>query len=128
MGTIFGSTHKIVQRWPKSLFSFFRKRKDRFSCSPIMGLILDVLRMSSVSHYWHLVGRGQGAANYLPMHETAPQQRIIWPKHHPYQETSQTTFDTFNLSQVYFSCIFTFLEIIKDNMPKILHIFFHLQY
>ena len=29
---------------------------------------------------------------------------------------------------LHFSCIFTFLEIIKHNMLKMLHIFFHLQY
>ena len=29
---------------------------------------------------------------------------------------------------LHFSCVFTFLEIIKHNMPKMLHIFFHLQY
>ena len=52
-------------------------------------------------------------------------------------ETSQTTFDTFDQSQhlfhilhksLCFSCIFTFLEIIKHNMAKMLLFFFHLQY
>ena len=53
-------------------------------------------------------------------------------------KSSQTTFDKFNQSQhlsthctnlfVRFSCIFTFLEIIKHNMPKMLLFFFHLQY
>ena len=54
-------------------------------------------------------------------------------------ETLQTTFDMFSLSQyllhilhksffVCFSCVFTFLEIIRHNMLKILHIFSHLQY
>ena len=55
-------------------------------------------------------------------------------------ETSPTTFDTFNQSQhllhtlhksfvcVCFSYVFTFLEIIKHNMLKVLCIFFYLQY
>ena len=54
-------------------------------------------------------------------------------------ETSQTTFDTFDQSQhllhtlyksfffLHFSCVFTFLEIIKHRMLKMC-IFFHLQY
>ena len=29
---------------------------------------------------------------------------------------------------LHFSCVFTFLEIIKHNMLKMLHIFFHFQY
>ena len=41
---------------------------------------LDILSMSALSCYWLLVGRGQGAAKHLPMHKTAPQQRITWPK------------------------------------------------
>ena len=39
------------------------------------------------------------AAEHLVMHRTAPQQKIIWPKGQWYQETSQTTFDTFNQLQ-----------------------------
>ena len=58
-------------------------------------------------------------------------------EHHPVgnqekaSEVSQTTFDTFNQSQpllhtlpksfcVCFSSVFTFLEIIKHNMPKMM--------
>ena len=53
-------------------------------------------------------------------------------------KTSQTTFDPFDQSQnlhtlhksyfLCFSCVFTFLEIIKHNMPKMLLFSFHLQY
>ena len=53
-------------------------------------------------------------------------------------KASQTSFDLFSQSQhllhtlhksffLHFSCIFTFLEIIKHNMPKALRIFFYLQ-
>ena len=64
-------------------------------------------------------------------------------EHHPARnlqhKTLQTTFDTFYQSQhflhilqksfffLHFSCVFTFLEI-KHNMPKMSHIFYHLQY
>ena len=49
------------------------------------------------------------------------------PARNPQQKTLQTTFDTFNHSTfsihstnlfLHFSCFFTFLEIIKHNMPK----------
>ena len=39
---------------------------------------LDILSMSTISHYWLLVVEARGAAKHLPMHKTAPQQRIIW--------------------------------------------------
>ena len=39
--------------------------------------------------------KARGAAKCLPMRRTAPQQRIIWPKGQYYQETLQTSFDTF---------------------------------
>ena len=53
-------------------------------------------------------------------------------------DTSQTTFDTFDESQnllhtlhhlfLGFSCVFTFLEIIKHTMSKLLLFFFHQYY
>ena len=65
----------------KCLFSFFCKRKDiSFHFFTNSFTDLDILSMSSISHYWLLQGRGQGAAKHLPMPKTAPQQRIIWPK------------------------------------------------
>ena len=66
------------------------------------------------------------------------QLQLVYPttEHHPARnllhETSQTTFDMFDQSQhllhtlhksfffLHFSCVFTFLEIIKHNMPKML--------
>ena len=74
---------------------------------------------------------------FQPVYLTVEQHpvRNLW------HQTSQTTFDTFDRSQhllhilhksffffCHFSCVFTFLEIIKHNMTKMLHIFFHLQY
>ena len=116
---------------------FSIKQKTHFSFSPIT-TDLDSFSMSAISHYLLLVGvEAPGAATHLPMHKTAPQQRIIWPKSQQFQETSQTTFDMLDQSQhlhtlqksfLHFSSIFTFLEIIKHNMPKMLCIFFHLQY
>ena len=34
---------------------------------------LDILSMSTISHYWLLVVEARGAAKHLPMHKTAPQ-------------------------------------------------------
>ena len=31
---------------------------------------MDILSMLAISHYWLLVGRGQGAAKRLPMHDS----------------------------------------------------------
>ena len=52
-------------------------------------------------------------------------------------ETLQTTFDTFNQSQhllhtlpksfLHFSCLFTFLGVIKHNMPKYCFFIFHMK-
>ena len=85
--------------WPKSPFSFFHRTKDMFFIFTNNFNDLDVLSMSAISRYRLLVGRGPGAAEHLPMHETAPQQRIIWPKYQQYQDISQATFGMFDQSQ-----------------------------
>ena len=53
---------------PKSQFNFFHKIKDTFF--PVT-IDLGIWGMSAVSCYWLLVGRGQGAATHLPVHQTA---------------------------------------------------------
>ena len=88
-----------VLGWPKSPLCFFHKIKDTFFIFTSNFIDLDILNMSAVSCYWLLLGRGWGAAKHLPMHKTAPKQRIIWPKCQQYQETLQTTFKTFDRSQ-----------------------------
>ena len=50
----------VLLGWPKSQFSFFRKIKDTFFIFTNNLIDLDILRMSAVSCYWLLVGRGQG--------------------------------------------------------------------
>ena len=74
------ATLDCVLGWPKSPFSFSRKIKDTFFIYTNNFIDLDILSMSVLSCYWLLVGRDQGAAKHLPMHKTAPQQRIMWPK------------------------------------------------
>lgn len=59
---------------------------------------LGVSSVLSVSCHWLPVGRGWGAAQRLPVHQTGPQPRMIWPKCQRYQEASQTTLDTFDQS------------------------------
>ena len=60
-----------VLGWPKSPLCFFHKIKDTFFIFSNNFIDLDILSMSAISHYWLLVGRGQGAAKHLPMHKTA---------------------------------------------------------
>ena len=89
---------------------------------------LDILSVSATSCYWLLVGRGRGAAKHLPVHKTAPQQRIIWPnvnstkKLHKPLLTCSISHSAFSIHCtnlfLYFRCVFTFLEIIKHNTPK----------
>ena len=97
---------------------------------------LDILGMAAPSPSWLLVGRGRGAADRCPLHETVLQQGILWPKCQRDQEMSQPASDTPSVTApspytacvfVYFTCVFTFLEI-KHYTPKMLHIFSHLQY
>ena len=66
----------------KLRYVFLRKIKDTFFVFTNNFFDLDIWSMSAVSRYWLLVGRGQGAAKHLPVHETAPQQRSIWPECH----------------------------------------------
>ena len=82
----------LVLGWPKSPFGFFCKIKDTFFIFINNFTDLDILGMLATSCYWLLVGGGQGAAKYLPMHKTAPQQMSVVPK------AWQTTFDTCNRS------------------------------
>ena len=70
----------FIGGWPKSPFSFFCEIKDIFFIFTDNFIDLDILSISAISHYWLLVGRGPGAAKHLPVHETAPRQRIIWPE------------------------------------------------
>ena len=66
--------------WPKSLLCIFCKIKDTVFIFTSKFIDLDILSMSSTSHCWLLVGRGQGAFQHSPVHKSAPQQRIIWLK------------------------------------------------
>ena len=58
----------VVQKWnqvcslgyQKVLVVFFCKIKDTFSIFTNIFIDLDILSMSTLSHYWFLAGRGQG--------------------------------------------------------------------
>ena len=65
---------------PKRPFSFFCKIKDTVFIFTSNFTDLDILSMSATSHYWLLVGRGQGASQHSPVRKSAPQQRMIWLK------------------------------------------------
>ena len=119
-----------VLGWPKSPLCFFHKIKDTFFIFTSNFIDLDILNMSAVSCYWLLLGRGWGAAKHLPMHMTAPQRRIIWPKCQQYKKLSKLlltyliSHSTFSIHStnlfLSFRCIFTFLGIIKHNVSKML--------
>ena len=131
--------------WPKSLFSFFHNVKDTFFIFTNNFIDLDIRSMLAISRItfigikWYNIyfsqlmsrfDRYQLQLVYLTM-EHCPARNLQ-------HETLQTTFDMFSQSQhllhrlhksfLHFGCVFTFLEIIKHNMPKMLHVFFHLQY
>ena len=50
----------LLLGWPKSLFSFFHKIKDKFFIFTNNFIDLDILSMSAISCYWPLVGRVRG--------------------------------------------------------------------
>ena len=111
------------------------KIKDAFSISPITSLIW-ILWVCWLSSAWFNIDCSQLMCQFdhcqlQPVHLTLEYHLMTNPQH----ETSQTTFDTFNQSQhllhtlhksLCFSCIFTFLEIVKHTMLKMLCVFFHL--
>ena len=129
---------RLILGWPKSPVSLFHKIKGAFFIFTNNFIDLDILNMSTITHYWLLVVEVRSVPKHLSIHKTAPQQRIIWPKWQEYQETSQTLLTrlmSHNTFSIYctnlflcFSCVFIFLEITKHNMLKMLHILFHLQY
>ena len=75
-----GKTTSGVLGWPNSPCGFFHKIKDTLSFSPITLLI----RVFSIRWLSPAIGfqwvEARDAAKPLPVHKTAPQQRIIWPK------------------------------------------------
>ena len=89
---------KLLGQTKNSPLFFFHKI-NIFKFSPVTFLIQifwEHWLSAAISFQW-VVGRA--AAEHLPMHKPASQQRIIWPKCQEDQETSQTTFDMFNQAQ-----------------------------
>ena len=62
------------------MLGFFHKIKDALFIFINNFTDLDILSMLAISRYWLLVGRDRGDAKHLPMHKTAPQQKIICPR------------------------------------------------
>ena len=100
---------------------------------------LDIWSMSALSHVverWCSQLMSQFDCYRLRLVYSTVEHRR--PAKNLQHNTWQTTFDTFDQSQhllhtlhksfLSLSCIFTFLEIIKYNMLKMLHIFLRLQY
>ena len=113
---------------------FFCKIIAHFSFSPITLLIqtFGVCWLSPTLGFQWVEARG--AARHLPMHKT-PHNKELWSKCQQYQETLQTTFDMFSHSTFsihctnlvfHFNCIFTFLEILKHNTPKMFSSIFNI--
>ena len=125
----------------KSLFSCFCKIKDTCFSFTTNFIDLDILSVSAHSRYWLPVGRGQGGCSASSNAWDRPMAKNYLAKMSIVAESSQATFNTFHQSQhflhtlyksffffFHFGCVFTFLEIINHNMPKMLHIFFYLHY
>ena len=90
---------QIILGQPKSPFSFFCKIKDIFFIFNNNFIDLGIWGMSVSPAIGFYQVEARGAAKRLPMHKTTSQQRITWQECQQYQETSQTTSDTFNQSQ-----------------------------
>ena len=114
--------------------AFSIKQETHCSFSP-MTLLVWIFWVRQLSPTWHVVD----CLQLVSWVDRCQPQLLPDCGASSSMETSQTTFDTFDQSQHFlhtlhrsfllsFSCVFTFLEIIKHNMPKRLHIFFPLQY
>ena len=66
--------------WSKSLGFFFLKAKDMFLIFTNNSIDLDILSVLLSPAIALLWVQARGAANHLPVHQAAPQHRIIWPK------------------------------------------------
>ena len=82
----------------KVCYFFSHKIKDTFFTFNNHFADLGVLSMSALSRCWLPARGGQGAAQQLPMHATAP-SRELFGVMSIVRETLPTTFDTFNQSQ-----------------------------
>ena len=119
---------------PKCPLSFFCKINNTFFIFTNNFIDLGILSMSPVSHYWLLVGRGQGVAKHLPMPKTAPiaknKMSILlrnFTKHFwDFQSVTTPSPYTEHIFSFVFQLHFYLLEIIKHNMLKMLYIFCHL--
>ena len=56
---------------------FFREIKNTLFTFTDHFINLDILSMLPICHYWLLVGRGQGAANHLPVREAARSKELF---------------------------------------------------
>ena len=129
----------LVLGWPKSLHGFFHKIKDMFFSFSPMTLLIWIFWVCQLSPAWYNVDFSQLILDLMAINfnqSTQPWSIIQW-------ESSSTKrckpLLTHSISHspffihctnlfMCFSCIFSFLNIIKQNMLKMLHIFFHLQY
>ena len=122
-----------VLGWPKVSLGFFCKIKDTFFIVTNNFIDLDILSMS-LSLVWYNVDCSQCVHLIAINFNWSPRRWGIVQR----EISSTATFDTVSQSQhllhtqhkSFFAlhCVFTFLDIIKHNMPKMLCIFFHLQY
>ena len=111
----------------KVCFIFFHKIKYTLSFSPIT-LLIWIFWVCRLSPTWYKVDCSQIMTRFALY-----QLQLVYPAmehcpgRNPQHKTSQTTFDTFDQSQHFlhtlhkslcFSCAFTFLEIMKHNIPE----------
>ena len=110
--------------WPKSLYGFFHKIKDTFSIFTSNFIDLDILSISALSRvveHWlfsiNVSIWSLSTSTGLPDRGASHVQSVIAP--FPIHCTNVF---------LRFSCIFSFFEVIKHNVQKMLCIFFHIQY
>ena len=109
--------------------------KDTFSIFTNNFIDLDILRVSAITCYWLLVGRGQKVPlNIFQCIRQSHSKELLGQnvnstkKLHKPLKTRSISHSTFSINCtncfLRFSCVFTFLETIKHSMPKMLHISF----
>ena len=123
----------------QSPFSIFLKIKDAFFVFTNNFIVLNILRMSTiflvVEHWLFSINVSiwlLSTSTGLPDHGASSSEKSpAWNFTNCFDTFSQSQHLLHTLHESFFwcfSCIFTFLDVIKHNTPKMLHIIFHHQY
>ena len=125
---------EILLGWPRSPYDFFHNIKSTFFIFTSNFIDLDILSTLAISSMVELCSQLMSQFDHYQL-----QLVYLTMEHHPVRNLQHETSKPFLtgsishcISSIHwtnlflcFSCIFTFLEIIKHNMPTMMHIFFH---